>query len=228
MNNWSERLKKYVESEKKCGNAIAGEHIKNIADEFLTDVLFHLSERRNDDVERELEKAKRFFYAFCEEERSRIEDTFFEKGFLCGEYLAFDKLYEELVSNDQFDRNMNKMMGRAHVKEIVWYLYSHPESRHIEIARDIHIDTSQLSRIMEKLTDSGIVDKYQESKFSYYVLSFAGKRYLENNENETWDFEKKSRRLNMISWEDKTDCAMEEKAKESLKLRYVKGDLHLA
>lgn len=227
MNKWSDLLKKHVEAKTDCGG-LSGELIRKGSDEFMAEMLFHISERRTDDVERELEKAEKFFYTFCEEERNKIEDIIFEKGFLCGEYLTFDKLYEEFVSNSRFDREMNKLMGRAHVKEIVWYLYDHPESRHVEIARDIHIDTSQLSRIMEKLTDSGVVKKYQESKFSYYVLSFEGKRYLENNESGTWDLENRGRRQNMILWKDKIERAMEKDEKESMKLRYVKEDLHLA
>lgn len=163
------------------GQSISGELIKRISKDFITDVLYCIIERKDDDVEQELKKVEKIFYAVNAENRNEIEDTFFEKGFLCGEYFAVYKLYEELISNDQFDRNMNKMMKRAHVKEIVWYLLNHPESRHVEIARDIHVDTSQLSRIMKKLCNAGIVNKYQDSKFSYYVLSFAGKRYLKRN-----------------------------------------------
>lgn len=209
-------------------NKITGEEIRRVSSGLIDDVMFYLKERNTGEAETELERVRKLFYTFSEEERDRKEDIHFEKGFLCGEYLAFRKLCETLADRERFEGSMDKIMGRAHVEEIVWHLYNHPEARHTDIARDIHIDTSQLSRIMDKLTEAGIVIKYQESKFSYYILSFEGKKYLENNFKETWNLENRARRQSVVSWKDKAESAMEECEKENLKLRYMKCDLHLA
>ena len=155
--------------------------LASLSNEFLQDISFSIEEKDYIEIEDSLERMKRLYHQFLSEDRTPEKSVSFEQGIYCGEYISLSRIFQILFQNRQMDLKIKKLVGQAHVPEILQTLYYNPEMKHSEIAQMIHIDAGQLSRILDKLTESGFVEKYQESKFSFFVLSFAGKRYVQEN-----------------------------------------------
>lgn len=86
-------------------------------------------------------------------------------------YAETDRRGEEDVR-----KKLKGLLQLKHTRDIIYYLYRNPGSRHKQIAEEIDVKPNFLSELMRKLEEAGCVVRYAEGKYSYYELSIDGRK----------------------------------------------------
>lgn len=92
----------------------------------------------------------------------------------------YSHIQEDLIkkfSEQIFQDKIQQLAQTKHIKEILEYLYECGCSRQSEISKNLKIDKSNLSRKMEYMIESDLVDKRSGPKCVYYELSASGYEY---------------------------------------------------
>lgn len=107
--------------------------------------------------------------------KSAVETMIHEMGVFKGANLLMYYLLFNMNELESVKRKVHVLAEQSHIKDILLYIYAHPGSRHKKIADALGLSTSHLSELMRKLEQAQCVERYHESKYSYYELTVDGK-----------------------------------------------------
>ena len=153
-------------------------HCREISDEQLVkQLLMYINMLREaigtckwDEVEPIAHVVGKGFMHLCEE-RSALK--FYYLGY-------YSRIQEELIQNFSrqiFQNATQQLLQTKHVKEILGYLYEYGCSRQSEIAKELRINKSNLSRKMEVIVEHKLINKRIGPKCVFYELSSSGYEY---------------------------------------------------
>lgn len=111
---------------------------------------------------------------------------FFYMGYYSYILEDFMNSFSKMIIQDK----VIQLAQTSHVKEILEYLFEYGCSRQNQIAKDLCINKSNLSRKMEQMERCELVDKKIGPKCVFYELSTKGYEYCRKNGLRKNDFEK--------------------------------------
>lgn len=107
--------------------------------------------------------------------KSDAEKVIHEMGTFKGANLLLYYLRFNMNQLETVKRKIQVLSEQRHIKDILLFLYENPSSRHKKIAETLGLGANYLSELMRKLENAGCVERYQESKYSYYELTIDGR-----------------------------------------------------
>lgn len=107
------------------------------------------------------------------------ESVIYECGIFIGAYKIFEEI-NRINAKLEEQHNMQKVLERKHVLDIVKYLYENPDARQRSIAETIYISPSYLSEILNLLMQAGYVVRYGKNKNTRYCLTKTGRLIYKN------------------------------------------------
>lgn len=106
------------------------------------------------------------------------ENYLYTMGLFNGVYQSYAGMLPHYNEEEIFNFRMSGIIERAHVKDVVVYLYDHGKAQHKAICEAVQITPSQLSRVMDILSDINCVNVIAYSKYKNYTLTKYGEKYV--------------------------------------------------
>mgnify|MGYP002709330468 CR=1 FL=1 len=100
--------------------------------------------------------------------------------FYFGEFQTHVNTLEQRLERNRSELQIQLAASKKHFAPIMQFLYINQTCQHKELSNKLGIDKSNLSREMQCLVDSGLVDSQMIGKFKYYSLTPQGRGYYDN------------------------------------------------
>lgn len=107
--------------------------------------------------------------------KSETEAFLYECGIFNGAYKIFEEL-RQLYLEQEKKRDLQQLLDRKHVYEILDYLFQNPNARQGKIAEDVGIAPNYLSEILKSLLSADYIQRYGQHKGTRYCLTKAGRQ----------------------------------------------------
>lgn len=148
--------------------------VYELNEELLDKSVSLLIESKYEELKEEMNYSKRFTILL---ERSSSKNLDYYAGYFHALATAFSMIIAGKQEKVTFEKEMNALSKKANVKNILLYLYDHPDAQHKIISENTHVGYSYLSQLMRELEDVGCVERYASGKRSFYSLSLKGQSF---------------------------------------------------
>lgn len=102
------------------------------------------------------------------------EGVYYECGIFNGMYKVFEEINVFFADQERY-REVQNILEKKHVPDVLDYLYKHPNSRQGNIARGINIMPNHLSELLNRLLRTGHIERYGKHKDTRYCLTRKGR-----------------------------------------------------
>lgn len=177
------QMKKYLTDD--SGDEKLGLLLENLNTEVLYEMMRRYERKEKEILNNELRLAAKYSDCFnnyiTKKDTSAKSRRLFLMGEFVGIYKVISRLLALLLGKEKGENKLFALCtGRAHIKEILIFLYYHPNVKHKDLAEKIGIKPNYLNELMKLLEPTGSINKYSYGKFCYYELSLDGQKYVED------------------------------------------------
>lgn len=111
--------------------------------------------------------------------RKNTADNCAFRFFYFGQFQTHVDMLEQELDRDRSEVQILAVANRKHFAPIMQLLYTDQVCQQQELSDKLGIDRSNLSREMQRLLDSGLVDSRTVGRSRYYMLTPQGRRYYD-------------------------------------------------
>lgn len=149
--------------------------IQWICDDYMNIFVEYYVSKRREEMRQKLSVAHRFRNMFAKTIKDYLS---YYIGIFSGMTKSFEILSKAASRQEYFHNTMTALYAKSKVKEILEYLYAHPESQHKMIVESMDISKSYLTQLLRELEREGCVERFATGKRSFYSLSVGGQAFV--------------------------------------------------
>lgn len=172
-------IKKYFQNPSEVMIKPVIKVVEELNREQMDSLLSNYVKKESEIMERQLQQSE----YICKLKKTIVRTEEEELIYLLGKFEGITRTVDT-ARRRQFKRiqtqsAMKRILTKRKTKEILQFIYEHPNAQNKDIAKVVDLKPNTLSYRMKELVEVGGVESYWEGKYKYYDLTLQGREFLE-------------------------------------------------